>query len=85
MNFNSHKSTAILPVIVLLWAATFWGVVWYPLRLLEQAGLSGLWTTWIIFTTAAIQGLWLAWPRRGELLDQPGLLMMIAQSFLPDL
>lgn len=68
----------MLPVVVLLWAATFWGVVWYPLRLLEQAGLGGLWTTWIIFTTAAVQGLWLAWPRRAELLEQPGLLILIA-------
>ena len=78
MHANSLKTGTMLPVVVLLWAATFWGVVWYPLRLLEQAGLSGLWTTWIIFTTAAVQGLWLAWPRRQELLEQPGLLIVIA-------
>jgi len=75
---SSMKTGSLLPVVVLLWAATFWGSVWYPLRLLEAAGLHGLWTTWIIFTSAAIQGLWLAWPRRSELLDQPGLLLMIA-------
>ena len=61
-----------------MWAATFWGTVWYPLRLLETAGLSGLWTTWVIFTVAALPGLWLAWPHRRALWDQPGLLLLIA-------
>ena len=74
----SSKTASILPVLILLWAATFWGVVWYPLRLLEQAGLAGLWTTWIIFTTAAVPGIWLAWPSRRELSQQPGLLLFIA-------
>lgn len=75
---NSLKTESFLPVIGLLWTATFWGAVWYPLRLLEQAGMSGLWTTWIIFTTAAVLGLWLAWSRRYEVLEQPGLLLLIA-------
>ncbi|WP_455198175.1 EamA family transporter, partial [Kaarinaea lacus] len=75
---KSFNNGASLPVLALLWSATFWGAVWYPLRLLEQAGLSGLWTTWVIFTTAAIQGLWLAWRHRGVLMTQPGLLLLIA-------
>jgi len=75
---NSLKTESFFPVIGLLWTATFWGAVWYPLRLLEQAGMSGLWTTWIIFTTAAVLGLWLAWSRRYEVLEQPGLLLLIA-------
>jgi drug/metabolite transporter (DMT)-like permease len=77
-NSNIEKTASFFTVLVLLWAATFWGTVWYPLRLLEQAGLSGLWTTWIIFCTAALQGLWLAWPHRRELLKQPRLLILIA-------
>ena len=32
-----------LPVLSLLFTATLWGMVWYPLRLLESQGLSGLW------------------------------------------
>ena len=78
INTNSLKTGTILPVSALLWTATFWGVVWYPLRLLEQSGLGGLWTTWIIFATAAVVGLWLVWSRRHELLEQPGLLLLIA-------
>lgn len=75
---NPLKIEPFIPVIVLLWAATFWGVVWYPLRLLEQAGLSGLWTTWFIFATAAVPGIVIAWSRRLELLAQPGLLFLLA-------
>ena len=63
---------------MLLYAATFWGVVWYPLRLLEGAGLSGLWTTWIIFTIPAVIGIWMAWSNREELFKHPGLMLLIA-------
>lgn len=70
--------TSVTPTLVLLGAATFWGVIWYPLRLLEEAGLSGVWTTLLIFGTAALPGLLLAWPLRRELLAQPGLLLVIA-------
>lgn len=72
------KNRTMLSVMVLLWAATFWGVVWYPLRLLEAAGLSGLWTTWVIFTSAALPGLWLSWTQRRVLGEQPGLLLLVA-------
>jgi len=75
---NTLKVGTFFPIIALLWAATFWGVVWYPLRLLETAGLSGLWTTWVIFSVAALLGLWIAWSKRSELLEQPGLMLLIA-------
>jgi len=75
---NTLKISTFFPVLALLWAATFWGMVWYPLRLLETAGLNGLWTTWVIFTVAALPGLWMAWSKRAELLEQPGLMLLIA-------
>ncbi|NOX93425.1 MAG: DMT family transporter [Gammaproteobacteria bacterium] len=78
MSAKVLKTGTIGPVLLLLWAATFWGAVWYPLRLLEAAGLSGLWTTWVIFTAASLPGLWLVWPYRHMLRDQPGLLLLIA-------
>lgn len=77
---NTLKVGTFFPVLALLWAATFWGVVWYPLRLLETAGLNGLWTTWVIFTVAALPGLWMAWSKRAELLEQPGLMLLIAAA-----
>ena len=75
---NSLNTGMFLPVIALLWAATFWGGVWYPLRLLNSAGLNGLWTTWVIFSAAALTGLWFVWSKRAELWQQPGLLLLIA-------
>lgn len=34
-------SSSILPPLSLILAATVWGLVWYPYRLLEEAGISG--------------------------------------------
>ncbi len=44
----------------LLAGATMWGVVWYPMRLLEAAGVSGLWLTLLLYTAAAVAGIALA-------------------------
>ena len=41
-----------LPVLSLLFSATLWGIVWYPLRLLEARGLAGLWSALISYGTA---------------------------------
>ena len=56
-----------LPVFSLLFAATFWGVVWYPLRLLADAGVAGLWQALISYVAAAAVLLPVYWPRRAEL------------------
>lgn len=37
--------SAKAPVIALLYSAAFWGAAWYPLRLLQQSGLPGVWLT----------------------------------------
>jgi len=31
-----------LAIASLVYAATLWGLVWYPYRLLDQAGVSGI-------------------------------------------
>lgn len=46
-----------LAVNALLVAATMWGLLWYPMRLLEQAGLPGLWATLVAFGVASVAGL----------------------------
>ena len=48
----------LLPVISLLFTATLWGVVWYPLRLLEQQGLTGAWSALISYGAALAIFLW---------------------------
>ena len=46
---TSKQDNRLLPVISLLFSATLWGVVWYPLRLLEGQGLGGVWSALISY------------------------------------
>ncbi len=50
----------VAAVAALLYGATLWGVVWYPLRLLEAAGLGGVWITFVSYAAALLAGLPLA-------------------------
>lgn len=54
----SNPHIRLLPVISLLFTSTLWGLVWYPLRLLEQQGLSGLWSALISYAAAMTVCLW---------------------------
>jgi drug/metabolite transporter (DMT)-like permease len=56
---SSNQQSRLLPVISLLLSATLWGVVWYPLRLLEQQGLAGLWSALLSFAAATTACLWI--------------------------
>lgn len=73
----TKPASALLPVLSLLLAATLWGIIWYPLRLLETAGLAGLWTTLIIYAAALLPGLVPLLRRSGELRLQPGALLVL--------
>jgi len=55
---TSKLDNRLLPVISLLFTATLWGVVWYPLRLLEGQGLAGLWSALISYGTILSIFLW---------------------------
>lgn len=46
-----------LAILSLLFAATMWGIIWYPMRLFEQAGMSVVWVTMIMYLTAGIASL----------------------------
>jgi len=71
---------ALFPVFSLLLSAILWGVIWYPLRLLEAAGLSGLWTTLASYGAALLLGSLAVIARRGELRHQPLALLILAVS-----
>lgn len=74
----SSKHTTAFPVISLFVAAMLWGVFWYPLRLLEQFGLHGLWATLLIYCGTALVMLPLLWGRLEEISRSPWMLLMIA-------
>lgn len=42
------------PTLGLLYASTFWGVIWYPSRLLEEAGMQGAWLTLVAYGAALV-------------------------------
>jgi len=69
-----------LPIISLLAGATMWGVVWYPMRLLQQQGLSGPWLTFLLYLTATLGGIFLARNQINTLLRQPALMVGLALS-----
>lgn len=46
---SAYHSHPLFAVFTLLFAATMWGIIWYPLRLLEAEGLSGLWSSAMMY------------------------------------
>jgi len=65
MSSNTHHK--LFAVAALLFAATAWGVIWYPLRLIEAQGLSGLWTTLVMFSAASVVVLPALWGCRRQI------------------
>ncbi|MCH9639138.1 MAG: DMT family transporter [Betaproteobacteria bacterium] len=53
-NEPQHK---IIPILALLCGATIWGLVWYPYRLMEHAGVPGEISTGITYFVAFLLGL----------------------------
>ncbi len=69
---------ALLPVFSLLLSATLWGLFWYPLRLLEEGGLSGLWSTLLIYLGTLPVLFYLLRGRYHEFRQTPWLLVGLA-------
>jgi drug/metabolite transporter (DMT)-like permease len=55
----ANRPSTLLPTASLLAGATLWGLVWYPMRLLEAGGLRGLWLVLVLYVAALTCGL--AW------------------------
>ena len=64
---TSKQDNRLLPVLSLLFSATLWGIVWYPLRLLEGQGLAGLWSALISYGTILCLFLWVLFRDRESL------------------
>jgi drug/metabolite transporter (DMT)-like permease len=56
-----------LAVSAILFASAMWGLIWYPMRLLEQAGLPVVWSTLVMYVTAAVVATTQLWRIRHQL------------------
>ena len=65
-------------VWALLLSATLWGLIWYPLRLLEEGGINGLWSSLMIYGSLIPLGLWLARGHLWQLRKHPYAFLAIA-------
>lgn len=74
----TNSRSSFLPVAALLFAATFWGVLWWPLRWLDEHGIPGLWASLLLFASASVLGLPLLWRQRGQWARHPFALTGLA-------
>jgi drug/metabolite transporter (DMT)-like permease len=74
---SSNHSTGLAPVFSLLLGASLWGVIWYPLRLLEAQGMQGYWLALLLYGAALLAAL----PRTArhlvEAARHPGSLLLL--------
>lgn len=56
MSGSKATKQKLLPTFGLLFGATAWGIIWYPYRLLEQAGISGAASSAITYIFALLLG-----------------------------
>jgi drug/metabolite transporter (DMT)-like permease len=74
----SKPPGGLLPVLCLLISASLWGFSWFPLRIAEQAGISGLWIVLLIYGSAAVAGIVIFFKHLQQFSRAPGLLLLMA-------
>lgn len=80
---TSKQGNRLLPVLSLLFTASLWGMIWYPLRLLEAQGLHGLWSALVSYGAILLLFLWVLVRERATLQRNflPFLLMGLAAGW----
>lgn len=73
-----HLTTGPLPVGVLLFSATLWGLSWWPVKQLVGLGLTGALLPMLAYGTVALFTGWLLWQERAQWRGQAGLLLGLA-------
>jgi drug/metabolite transporter (DMT)-like permease len=75
---TGESCTRALATGCLLFAAAFWGIIWYPLRLLAEAGLSGPMQMLVAYGSAFLVLSGLRWPGLRGMQGQEGKLLLLA-------
>jgi drug/metabolite transporter (DMT)-like permease len=63
---SSQPTSRYFPALACVVAAILWGLFWYPLRLLEEMGIPGLWSSLIIYCSAMIFFIPVCWQKRSD-------------------
>lgn len=63
---SSQPTSHYFPALACAAAAILWGVFWYPLRLLEEMGVPGLWATLMIYCSALFFFAPACWQKRAD-------------------
>lgn len=73
----------VLAIGGLLSGAAVWGLIWYPYRVIEQAGTSGVLATFLTYTIALIVGLILLGPvwREFKIAGWSGLILIVGSGW----
>jgi drug/metabolite transporter (DMT)-like permease len=72
------KKHNVVAVLCLLTGALVWGLIWYPYRALQAAGVGGALASFLTYFVALLPGLFVFRGRRSQLRQSPWLLAAIA-------
>ncbi len=75
---SSQLTRTFFPALACVIAATLWGLLWYPLRLLEEMGIPGLWASLLIYCVALLFYIPVFWKGRVGLLEHKLEYILIA-------
>jgi len=78
MSIFKNLNKTYLASISLLFAATLWGVFWYPLRWLETQGVDGLWATLFIYSGTCVYFIPYFKQSLNEIRKSPMLMLVLA-------
>lgn len=77
MGVTAKKNNAVA-VSCLLTGALVWGLIWYPYRALQAAGVGGALASFLTYFVALLPGLFVFRGRRSQLRQSPWMLAAIA-------
>ena len=77
---NRYFNEANLAVVSLLYSAAMWGLIWYPLRLLDEAGMSAVWTSLVMYIAASVVSLPFLFKKHPPFIHRYNDLLVLAVS-----
>ena len=77
MGQTARLRTSRLPLLLLFFSASLWGLTWWPVKNFAAAGLSGPWLTLLSYGPVGLAGLYFVWRERAAWRRQLGLFLLL--------